>query len=278
MKRNQNRAGRKTSRHNAATQTKIQKGAGEVRPPSISPNITLFLEAEGGDSEEIVDLTKAEYAALKHAAPRSGILMLMANAALEKINFPGAARHQPTEGSGSAAGIDKAKGLAFRFINDSGATLASLKLDERQSTLLKRVGTATGLTWDELFAFILDRQLETFLPSDDPDIFSVREDATREISTNLSDSQEYVTALRIGAKHMAVRLQRFAEKQPLPTRGFLAQLPGLFSFIEDLSTSANMHLADACAHWAGSARPALLESHAAPGSQAARPTEQRRAA
>ena len=66
-------------------QSKIQKGRGKVRPSPVSPSIALFLEGDGL-SDEIVDLSEAEYAALKRAAVPSGagILMFMAKAALEK--------------------------------------------------------------------------------------------------------------------------------------------------------------------------------------------------
>ena len=98
MKRNLNQAVRNSSRHGAAMQSKIQKGGGKVRPPSISPHIALFLEADGGISEEIIDLTTAEYAALKRAAAPSddGILLYMSNAALEKINCPLPTQYLPT--------------------------------------------------------------------------------------------------------------------------------------------------------------------------------------
>lgn len=279
MKRNRNQAVRNSSRHGAAMQSKIQKGRGKVRPSPVSPSIALFLEGDGL-SEEIVDLSEAEYAALKRAAAPSGggILMFMANLGLEKIGWIGGIRHRSATGSGSAACNHQRKTLTFRSINDSWAELAHLNLDERQSCLLKRVAAATGLTWDELFAFVLDRQLEAFFPPDDPYIFSVREDATREITINLRAAERATIALRAMAEEMMRRLEAFREKQPLPGRGFLAELPGLFSLVERLSISADVSIADAGAHWHCSARPALLESHPTPGAQAARPIDQRRAA
>jgi hypothetical protein len=188
------------------------------------------------------------------------------NQAVRNSSRHGAATQTKIQKRGSAAGIDKGRGLAFRFINDSGATLASLKLDERQSTLLQRVAAATGLTWGELFAFILDRQLEAFFPSDDTAIFSVREDATGEIDRNFEKAERAATAVRAVSEEMTFRLQTFVEKQPLPNRGFLAQLPGMFCLIERLSVSAHVGMADARTHWTGSARPALLEHHTAPAS------------
>ena len=164
----------------------------------------------------------------------------------------------------SPADTNKRKTLAFRFTGDSGAEIARLTLDERQSSLLKRVAAATGLTWDELFAFILDHQLEVFFPAGDDDVFSVRQHACPEISTNLAKAERAITALRATAEEMAFSLDLFREKQPFPACGFLAELPGLFSLIGRLSGSADMAIADARAHWTLSARPVLLESRIAP--------------
>jgi hypothetical protein len=57
---------------------------------SLSPSIGLFTERDGGFAEESIDLSVVEYAALKRAAAPggSGVLMFMANAALEKAGWP----------------------------------------------------------------------------------------------------------------------------------------------------------------------------------------------
>lgn len=255
-----------------AAQSKIQNGGGKVRPPSISPSIALFLEAGGGLAEEAIDLSQAEYAALQRAAAPtdSGVLMFMANLALEKIGWPSMAIESKTTQSRqrevrsakalSAAGIHKGKMLTFHFTDPSGAELAHLSLDERQSSLLERVAAATGLTFEELFCFIMDRQFEGFFPPGDHDVFSIREDATREVDTGLRSADRATTALRAVSEEVADRLQAFREKQALPDGRFLADLPGIFSLIRRLAISADIGTADALMHWTNSVRPALLES------------------
>ena len=215
-------------------------------------------------SEEIIHLSKAESAALKRASAGTGdgVLMFMANAALEKIGQPGATQ-QPRDVR-TAAGIHKRNTLSFCFTNDSGAETAHLNLDERQSGLVNRVVAATGLNWGDLFAFILDRQLEGFFPPGDPDVFSVRDCALREITDCLGRAQQAATALRAVTERMEDRLQKFGENGPLPARGFLAELPGLFSLIQHLSVRADVEVADAELHWSNSARPALLERPVTP--------------
>lgn len=97
MKQNDHQVARQSSRHSAAPQLKTAHSRAGARPTSASPCIALFPEGDGagggngGVSEEIIDLSKAEYAALKRAAgpSSSGILMFMANAALEKAGWQG---------------------------------------------------------------------------------------------------------------------------------------------------------------------------------------------
>ena len=108
MKRDQNRVRKNDSRHRAATQTKNQPARTGNRPASASHAIALFPMGDGsfddiGASEEIVDLSKTEYAALKRAAAstRDGVVMFMVRAGLEKARWPGGTRHQPTANSGS---------------------------------------------------------------------------------------------------------------------------------------------------------------------------------
>jgi len=75
----------------AASQPKTAQSRAIVRPESNPPCIALFPEGDTSVSEEIIDLSKAEYAALKRAASPSGcgVLMFIANAALEKAGCPG---------------------------------------------------------------------------------------------------------------------------------------------------------------------------------------------
>jgi len=78
---------KKDSKTAATSQPKTAQSRAIVRPESNSPCIALFPQGDTSASEEIIDLSKAEYAALKRAvAPSgSGILMFMANVALKKI-------------------------------------------------------------------------------------------------------------------------------------------------------------------------------------------------
>ena len=84
------------SKTTAVPQPKTTPQAAQSRagddPEFPSPCIVLFPEGDGGVSEEIIDLSKAEYTALKRAAAPAGdgVLMFTANAALEKIGFPAA--------------------------------------------------------------------------------------------------------------------------------------------------------------------------------------------
>src|ERR1035438_1734354 len=91
------------SKSAAASQPQTGKGKAGQRPTSVLPNIALFLEEDGGASEEAIHLSKAEYAELKRAAgpTRDGVLMFMARAGLEKARWPGGPGHQPTANSGS---------------------------------------------------------------------------------------------------------------------------------------------------------------------------------
>src|ERR1017187_8018937 len=91
MTKNQHQVTSKNSRPSAAPQPKTAHRRAGARPASTSPCIALFLKGDAGTSEDVIDLSKAECAALKRAAAPSGdgILMFMANAALEKIGWPG---------------------------------------------------------------------------------------------------------------------------------------------------------------------------------------------
>ena len=92
---------RKGSKTAAAPQPKTTQSRAILRPESDPPCIALFPEGDTSVSEEIIDLTKAEFAALKRAAEPggAGVLMFMANAALEKAGRPSASGHQPARGS-----------------------------------------------------------------------------------------------------------------------------------------------------------------------------------
>jgi hypothetical protein len=87
---NQSRILKNGSKSTSASQPKTAQGRAIVRPECNPTCIALFPEGDGL-SEEIVDLSKAEYAALNRAAAPSGsgVLMFMANAALEKAGWPG---------------------------------------------------------------------------------------------------------------------------------------------------------------------------------------------
>src|ERR1035441_9875906 len=101
MKRNQHQVTSKSSRPIAAPQPKTAHSRAGDRPASASPSIALFPEGDGGASEEIIHLSKAEYAELKRAAAttRDGALMFMAKAGLEKARWPDTTGHAPKAGS-----------------------------------------------------------------------------------------------------------------------------------------------------------------------------------
>jgi hypothetical protein len=98
MKRNQHQVISKSSRPSAVPQSKTARSRAGDRPASASPCIALFPEGDGGASEEIIHLSKAEYAELKRAAAatRDGALMFMAKAGLEKARWPGRAGNTPS--------------------------------------------------------------------------------------------------------------------------------------------------------------------------------------
>jgi hypothetical protein len=76
-------------------------------------------------------------------------------------------------------------------------------------------------------------------------------------------AQRAATALRAVTEIMTDRLQEFKQHHPLPDRGFLAELSGLFSLVQHLSVRADVEVADATMYWDISARPVLLESRVA---------------
>ncbi|MCX6923408.1 MAG: hypothetical protein NT154_09410 [Verrucomicrobia bacterium] len=75
----------------ATSQAKTAQSRANVRPEFPSPTIALFPEGDDGTSEEIIELSPEEHAVLKRAAfpEANGLLMFMANAALEKAGSPG---------------------------------------------------------------------------------------------------------------------------------------------------------------------------------------------
>jgi hypothetical protein len=84
---------RRGSKSAASPQSKTTQSKAKVRHETGLPFIALFPKGEAnGIADELVDLTKAEYAALKQAAEPSGsgVLMFTANAALEKAHRLGA--------------------------------------------------------------------------------------------------------------------------------------------------------------------------------------------
>jgi hypothetical protein len=85
---NQSRILKNGSKSTSSSQPKTAQSRAIVRPECNLPCIALFPEGDTSVSEEIIDLSKTEYAALKRAAAPagSGILMFMANAALEKAS------------------------------------------------------------------------------------------------------------------------------------------------------------------------------------------------
>ena len=108
MKRKQHQVTSKSSRPIAAPQPKTAHSRARNRPASASHAIALFPICDGapddlGISEEIVDLSKTEYAELKQAAAATydGVAMFMAKAGLEKARWPAGPGPQPTTNSSS---------------------------------------------------------------------------------------------------------------------------------------------------------------------------------
>jgi hypothetical protein len=89
---------RRGSKTAAASQPKTAQSRAIVRPESNSPCMALFPEGDGGASEEIIHLSKAELAELRRAAAptRDGVVMFMAKAGLEKARWPGRAGNTPS--------------------------------------------------------------------------------------------------------------------------------------------------------------------------------------
>lgn len=83
------------------------KGRAKDRPKFPPSCIALFVRGDCSLSDEVIDLTKAEYAALKQAAALtgSGILMFMANAALALVGYSGRKAHHTKGISGDASGF-----------------------------------------------------------------------------------------------------------------------------------------------------------------------------
>jgi hypothetical protein len=123
MTKNQHQVTSKNSRPSAAPQPKTAHSRAGARPASTSPSIALFLKSDAGISEEVIDLSKAEYAALKRAAAPigDGILMFMANAALEKIGRLGAAG-ETTEKTSAAFNRFVVDAVREKVSRESGAS------------------------------------------------------------------------------------------------------------------------------------------------------------
>ena len=96
---NKLKSAKRSSKSPSPSQPKTAQSRAIVRPESDPPCIALFPQGDTSVSEEVIDLSKAEYAALKRAAASPGILMFMANAALEKIGSPDGTGHPPSVGS-----------------------------------------------------------------------------------------------------------------------------------------------------------------------------------
>jgi uncharacterized protein (DUF1778 family) len=80
---------RSNSKSAASPQSETAQRKVKVRRETGLPLVALFPEGEQGslDKQELVDLTRAEYAMLQRAAAPTGdgIIMFMVNAALEKM-------------------------------------------------------------------------------------------------------------------------------------------------------------------------------------------------
>jgi hypothetical protein len=138
----------------AAPQSKTVPNRAGHCPASASPCIALFPEGDGGSdgnggiSAEVIDLSKAEYAALEQAAVASGdgILMFMANAALEKIGESGSSI--PSKG-----------GLTVAVQHPNGkVTNVEFNLEQRRriEAVLKRTGIGLQRFMNMALSLFLD--------------------------------------------------------------------------------------------------------------------------
>lgn len=111
-----------------------------LRPESNDPCIALFPEGDTSLSEEIVDLSKAEYASLKRAAAPSGsgILMFMANAALDKAGWP------------DLASASKG-GLVVDFQLSDGTARTRVAFSSRERVRIEAAVKRSGSTLDAFF-------------------------------------------------------------------------------------------------------------------------------
>ena len=229
-------------------------------------------------SEELLDLTKAEYAALKRAAAPSsdGILMFMANAALEKIAPSGGvtlkrAAKQPSclsfyDGAVAQLTIHrpvKAPALVrVRVQTESPEVVIELKLDEWQSELIHQAAASARLSLKELLEFILLRQMEAFHPEDK--CYTVCGNAQSEVSDALRTGEQFGTAIEAIAKFILESLSSPDLKTALH-----AQVSARTSLIREMAVRIGVSMADAQHHWCHAIVPALLERKSAPGAQAA---------
>jgi hypothetical protein len=153
MKQNHHQVARQSSRHSAAPQPKTAQSRAKAPGKSAGPVIALFLEGEEpGMSEELVDLTKAEYAALKNAAGNGNVLMFMANAALEKINHPGGTEGKPQTPHDSPACL-------CIFDPAAGEVVSAIPLAGRELPGVVIAACRAGITVDQFIADAIREKL-----------------------------------------------------------------------------------------------------------------------
>ena len=148
-------------------------------------------------SEEIIHLSKAESAALKRASAGTGdgVLMFMANAALQKIGVPGGAGNTPAVLGTKAASPALEEGgcmegeIVLKIADCHGNGVGDVKIDEIDAELLQKAVTASGLSLKGLLSFIIHRQLEAFFPSGAEGVYSVSDHVVKDISDWLSEGE-----------------------------------------------------------------------------------------
>ena len=290
MKRNQHQVTSKSSRPIAAPQPKTAHSRAGDRPASASPCIALFPEGDGGASEEIIHLSKDEYAELKRAAAttRDGALMFMAKAGLEKARWPGRAGNTPSL-HGIKAPLTLAEppsitgGIVVKLTSEHGTELGTVKIDDGDAELLQKAAAASELKLTELLHFIVLRQLEAFFPPGVEWLYRVSDNTLHEISSGFDRAErdmETLWAVAIALVERAGKVRGLMSPADYCTA--ISELKGLSAAIKELAHTAHIEVSDANAHWKIAGRPALLEQHVAPisihSAQVAQPNDRRRAA
>jgi hypothetical protein len=188
---------RSGSKSASAPQPKTAQSRAIVRPESNPPCIALFPQGDTSVSEEVIGLSKAEYAELKRAArpTRDGVLMFLVRAGLEKARWPSGTGHQPIAGSDSPSGyciFDRAVGEVVSEIPLAGAQLDSVVVASHQR----------GITADQFIADAIKEKLGE-QPSD-----QISKRAPAKTAVQRSEVLEYAGDMLTGNHWIQIGLTR----------------------------------------------------------------------